>query len=121
MIRRPLRYSWHVIADPPRSWTARILRFAIPVWAAAGLASLLLTLALDMPWSWSLPRLADAVWLFIVLGVVRQRDAARAAVGVSPHVQASGHAGNRDHPPRARTAPPAPHPEITPDHRNEAP
>lgn len=48
------------------------------------------------------------------------RDAARAAVSVSPVVQASGHPDSCDHPPAPATAPPVRDPAITPDHRNEA-
>lgn len=46
-------------------------------------------------------------------------DAAHGAVIDSPAVQASGHHDGSDRPPDAATTPPAPHPAITTDHRNE--
>ncbi|MFB4275775.1 hypothetical protein ACBJ59_10820 [Nonomuraea sp. MTCD27] len=73
-----VRRAWRVIAAPPLSRTAGVLRLAVPVWAVASVLGLVLGLvfgpSLGVEWSWSLPRLSDAVWLYVVLVVVRQRD-----------------------------------------------
>lgn len=67
-----IRRAWRVLADPPTSNAASFTRVMVPIWALAALLSVV------PGWPVPLVRLADVVWLYVVLVVVRQRDEARA-------------------------------------------
>jgi len=70
-----LRRAWRVLADPPGSGTASLVRnLALP--------AVLLSATITLLPAWTVPTLAkpmDVVWVYAILWVVRQRDEARAA------------------------------------------
>lgn len=90
-----IRRAWRVLADPPQTRAAAILRLAVPGWALVAL----LSLAPGIPWEMPLRRLFDVAWLYVVLVVVRQRDAARGSESDSEPVRASGHQDDPTKPP----------------------
>lgn len=67
-----IRRAWRVLADPPGSGTAGLLRIVIPF--VALVAVLALPPLLDLR---HMPKLMDVAWLTALLYVVRQRDQAR--------------------------------------------
>lgn len=116
-----IRRAWRVLADPPTSDTAFVLR-------NLGIPACTLFAALPLMPFWEGPvlsRFADLVWMFMLLYVVRQRDtariAARCAVSLSHDIPSSRHPDMPPSPPAATTGPHRNAPTPTARHRNEAP
>lgn len=69
-----LRRAWRVLADPPASDAARAILLGLLLYGLHSIAA-------AMPF-WDVPgplRPDDALWLYVLLWFVRQRDEARAA------------------------------------------
>ena len=69
-----IRRAWQVLAAPPLSWAAAVLRLVIPIGAGVALVSLIPGVTWPVPVS----RLIDLVALYVLLIAIRQRDRARA-------------------------------------------